>query len=335
MSLNKVWMRRLFLGSVPILLGIAFAQATPDEVPCGLVTKTGKGVQLIPHQGSVQNHFSEGAPISCESMIITHQEAFWVKFSDQTVVKIAPLSFIELPKQGSGLFRIYRGQVLVSAPPGIETQTWSTPNSESIFKGGVAFFHYQADRRVTTVSSFNKEFQFRNKFNPDAQATVRAGEMSHLAIQEANVNPSQPVVMNQASVNVTLSGLKLSDSDQNELLAIVKRVYQDRSKSMISEIEDWESLPPDSTRGPAESLAQSTPSKSALDPKETDFVNQMMRERVYGEDPGRKPASTRPRDDVKDGENSLVDEEKAHHQKELKKETKRIETEIDHVKDNE
>ena len=150
---------------IPVLLGIAFAQATPDEMPCAVVMKAAKGVQVIPPEGRVQTRLPIEAPVACGSMLITHAESFWVRLTDQTVVKVAPHSFIEIPKSGARVYRIYRGAALVTAPPGIYTQTWSTPNAESIFKGGVAFIQYSTADRLTTVGCFNRNFEFKNKFN--------------------------------------------------------------------------------------------------------------------------------------------------------------------------
>ena len=339
MKRTKRWTQKLILSLIPVLVGITFARATPDETPCGVVMKIGKAAQVIPSHGSVQTRFTEEAPIGCASMVITRQEPFWIRLADQTVLKIAPQSFVEIPKEGSKVFRVYRGQVLVSAPPGIATQTWSTPNSEAIFKGGVAYIQYHPDTRVTTVSCFNRDFEFRNKFNENAATTVHAGEMSHLAIQEASVKPSQPAVMNHQSVVQVLANLQLSESDQTEMVASVKRVYQAREKSLTSEIEDWET-PADAHEEPSRSIA-SVPVKGvakpqkAVDPKEAEFVTRMMNERLYGTekdqtaaDAGRKPASVKTKA-------PLIDSEQVKQQRVLKQETKRVEKEIGQIQDEE
>jgi hypothetical protein len=313
--LKNKWIKRGLIGIVPILVGVTFARATPDEAPCGVVLKSGKGVQVIPKQGSVQNHLEEAAPISCATMVITHQDPFWIRLSDQTVIKIAPQSFVEIPQTDSKIFRLYRGQVFVSAPPGISVQTWSTPNSESIFGGGIAYFQYEADTRVSTVSCFNREFQFRNKFNENAMTTVHAGEMSHLAIHEASVNPSAPMIMNHASVVLALKNLQMTTSDQDQLVAIVKRVYQAREKSLSSEIEDWESEPaavaPSRTIASVKGVAK--PEK-AIDPKEAEFVTNMLRAHLYGTnadqklvEPARKPASVAPEAPIQDSEQKEIE----------------------------
>jgi hypothetical protein len=338
---KKTWPKKLVFSFLPLFLGMTFASATPDESPCGIVMKSGKGAQIIPTRGSVQTKFSNEFPVSCSSMVITHQDPFWVRLSDQSVLKVAPQSFVELPKAGSAVFHVYRGQVLVSAPPGIATQTWSTPNSEAIFKGGIAFIQYHPETRVTTVSCFNRDFKFRNKFNEGAETTVHAGEMSHLAIQEASVNPSQPAVMNHNSVNNVLAELKLDPADQTELVAAVKRVYQDREKSLASEIEDFESEPEVKKVEPSRSIA-SVPVKGvakpvkALDPVEAEFVTRKMHERLYGTDAdqklvepktARKPASV--------PVNEIADGEKVKEHQVLKQETKRLEKEIGTIRDDE
>jgi hypothetical protein len=349
MKRNNRWVQKVFVGLLPVLIGITFARATPDEAPCGMVMKIGKGAQIIPSHGRVQTKFTEEFPVGCSSMVITHQETFWIRLADQTVLKIAPQSFVEIPKSGSQAYRVYRGQILVSAPPGISTQTWSTPNSEAVFKGGIAYIQYHPDTRVTTVSCFNREFTFRNKFNENASTVVHTGEMSHLAIQEASVNPAQPAVMNHTSVTQVLAELKLDPSDQAELVASVKRIYDDRAKSLASEIEDWDSEPlvPAVNAQPARSIA-SVPVKvkgaskpvKAIDPSEAEFVSRKMHERLYGDEEdqkmvepsNRKPASVKTNTHASD---QVVDTEQLKEHKGLKNETKRLEKEIETIRDDE
>ena len=327
--MNKKIRYKSILFLVPVL-GIAFAQATPDEAPCALVLKAGKGSQLIPPQGKVAVHFAENAPVVCGSMLITHDEPFWVKTSDSTVIKLAPHSFVEVPKSKSKDYRLYRGEAVVTAPPAISKQVWSTPNSESEFKGGIAWIQYDATARVTTVACFNRSFEFKNKFNEDAKQTIQAGEMSHLAIQDSQVVPSLPAVMNHESVSAAVTQLSLPKEDAAELVAIVKRVYEDRSKSLVSEMEQWQEI--EEKKEPSRSIA-SVPEKSnrkAVDENEASFVNHMLKARLYGEDEpqansSRTPAGVDPK---------ISDSEKTNQTKKLNVETKRVEKEIDSLKDS-
>ena len=330
--MNKTWFSLL-----PVLMGIAFAQIAPDETPCGVVMKTGKGVQAIPPHGKVQTHFSLEGPVACGSMLITQQEAFWIRMADQTVVKIGPRSFIEVPKSSSQIFRIHRGSALVSAPPGIYTQTWTTPNAESVFKGGVAYIQYVPSDHVTTVGCFNRNFEFRNKFNGNAVQLVRAGETSHLMIQEAQVTPSQPSVMSHASVEVALAAFSLPAADHAELAAIVKRVYDERTQSLASEIEDWDGTSgktPTEKTAPSRTIASVKESAhpQAVDPKEANFVAAQLRAHLYGEDSvekkqisnGRKPASA-------SETAALVDPEDTVKKAKLGQEMKKLEKEIEKI----
>ena len=314
--------------ALPIALGIAFAQATPDESPCAVVVKSGKGSQVIPPQGKVQVHFPDNAAVACGSMVITHEEPFWIKGSDLTLVKIAPHSFVEVPKFKSSLWHLYRGELLVSAPPGVSTQTWSTPNSESEFKGGVAWIQYDATGRKSTVACFNRTFEFKNKFNGDAKQTVSAGEMSKLSITAEQVLPSQPVVMAPESVAATVKMLGLPKEDTDELVSIVKRVYDDRSKSLVSEVTEWDHLDEQNEQNRAPASVPVKKVHSPIDVKEADFVNDMLKAHLYGEDeptgPSRAPASVGQKQ-------KISDTEKTRQEQKLKQETKRIEKEIDRL----
>lgn len=333
--MNKKTKIQFAVGCVPILLGIAFAQATPDETPCGFVLKAGKGSQVIPPKGKVVVHFTDTMPVACGAMVITHEEPFWMKTSDTTTLKIAPHTFIEIPKLSANQYRLYRGEVLVSAPPSVSLANWSTPNSEFEFKGGVALFQYDVTEKRTTAACFNRSFEFRNKFNQDAKQTVRVGEMSRLAIQDAQVVPSVPAVMNHQSVSGVVEKLALSHEDTNELVAIVKRVYDERSKSLVSELDQWKELPEKTTESGGRSIA-SVPdhrSRHSIEPNEANFVNQMLRQRLYGEDEemshapkSRKPAS------VSHTQKKLIDSEKVKQDKEFGMESKLVEKEIDRLK---
>lgn len=324
---------KIFLGVLPVLMGLTFARATPDEVPCAVVMKTGKGIQVIPPQGRVQTHVKAETPLACGSMVITQSEAFWLRLTDQTVVKISPFAFVEIPKLNSQVYHLYRGSALISAPPGIYTQTWTTPNAESIFKGGIAYIQYATSDKVTTVGCFNRNFEFKNKFNPNANQVVHAGETSHLMIQDAQVTPTQPAVMSHTSVVEALAGLQLPEADHAELVKIVKQVYEDRAKSLASEIEQWEEVP--ETLKPERSIASVKGPKPvpAVSAKEADFVTTQLRAHLYGDDEDqkslegeRKPASA--------GAHPLKDLEAAKKQKNLKLETKKLESEIEHLNSN-
>ena len=329
MKLNQA--SRIAFAIIPVLFGITFARATPDEMPCAVVMKAAKGVQVIPPEGRVQTRLPLEAPVACGSMLITHAESFWIRLTDQTVVKVAPHSFIEIPKSSARTYRIYRGAALVTAPPGIYTQTWSTPNAESIFKGGIAFIQYGTSDRLTTVGCFNRNFEFKNKFNAHASQVVHAGETSHLMIQDAQVTPTQPAVMSHPSVVEALAGLQLPENDHAELVAIVKNVFDERAKSLASEIQDWEEV--QENQKPSRSIASVKPGLpvKAVDPKEANFVNAQLRAHLYGDEEDQKSVSSRRNPASAKTKEGLVDHEKVKQQKNLKLETKKLEKEIEQV----
>jgi hypothetical protein len=125
-------------------------------------------------------------------------------------------------------------------------------------------------------------------------------------------------------------------SDEEELMAVVKRVYQNRAKSLTSEIEDWESEP--EAVVPSRSIASvkgTAKAQKAIEPKEAEFVTQMLHEHLYGSEtdqklvpPIRKPASVAPETDFQDSE-------KLKSTQNLKHETKRLEKEIEQIRDDE
>ncbi len=298
--------------------------AKVDSV-CAVLTKTGRGLQVIPEKGRVMTDLTVDSPIPCGSMVLTHDAPAWLKLSDQTVVKLGPKSFIEIPAEDSRNFRIYRGAIMLSAPASLIARTWSTPNSEIDFKGGVVVLQYIPEERISIAGCFNRRVEFRNKFNSNASQELGAGEMSRLAIQEGRIRPTHPAILHPASVGNVLASLGLDSAEQEQVVAVVKQVYEDRSKSLVADIQDWSG-----NEGPSRSIA-SIPmsSKSTIDPREAELTIKLLKDRLYGTNeeqvrfvptpaPQRSPASIR-------------DDHKDQAKKKFKNEVRRVEKEIDRL----
>ena len=302
------------------------AFAGNEDSVCAVLTRTGRGIQVIPEKGRVMTDLTVDSPIPCGSMVLTHDAPVWIKLSDQTVVKMGPRSFIEVPAEDSRNFRMYRGAVMLSAPASLIARTWSTPNSEIDFKGGVVVLQYIPEERISIAGCFNRRVEFRNKFNSKAVQELSAGEMSRLAIQEGRVQPTHPLVMHHSSVGNVLNRLGLNADEQEQVVAVVKQVYEDRSKSLVSGIQNWSD-----SEGPSRSIA-SVPqsSKSTIDQKEAQFTMKLLKDRLYGtleEQDKFVPPPTRTRAPA----SVLRDERKDAAEKRLKSETRRVEKEIDRL----
>ena len=307
-----------------------FSYAGAEDAPCAVVTKTAKGVQLIPEKGKVDTKAALDTGISCGSMVITHAEPLWIKLSDQTLVKLGPETFVELPKGSTKNYKIYRGMVMVSGPTSLLAQIWSTPNAEVDYRGGVSVIQYLSKEKATLAGCFNRKIEFRNKFNSSAVQELSAGEMSHLAIQEGRVQPSRPSLMHQDSVTDVLVRLGVPKGDQDQMVAVVKQVFEDRSKSLVTEVKDWA----DQDQGPSRSIA-SVPqsSKSAIDEKEAAFTMKMLKDRLYGTDPEQQKFVPAPHA-YRTPASVMSDVEQDSKEKKLKMETKRIGKEIDRLDPN-
>jgi hypothetical protein len=304
--------------------------AIAEDKPCAVMEKTEKGVQVIPAEGSVLNQTAVDMPLGCGSMVSTHQGVFWFKYLTQTTFKLSPETFFEVSKNSTqefgNEFHLYRGQVLLNSPPLEKALVITTPNSRIEFKGGVAFIEYQQAKKMTTAASFNRSFDFKNKFNPDTTQTVRVGEVSHLNLADSRLRPSQPEVMSASTVNQSLVGFQLSSDERTEMKTIVENVFEARAKSFNTDFDQWQTVevsgPKRSVASESEPEAAIQPSKRSIetiDPKEAEFSMELMRKHLYGDDEdqkilqagSRKPASV---EKIKDTE---YDREK--HQ--LKKET--------------
>jgi hypothetical protein len=326
MSTKSLFVLPLMLITRIVFAGTPAETASLEDAPCATMMKFGAGTQAIPIHGKVQTRFQDGHPVSCGSMIITHTEAAWMRASDQTVMKIAPNSFFELGKKGAP-HRLYRGKLLVTAPPSIQNLNFTTPNGEVSFKGGVAWIEYDPAVRETVTAAFNRSFEFKNKFKAEAFQKVQAGEISRLIVSEERVIPTQPVVMSPSSVKQALMGFSLVEDEQRELVEVVERVFEGRAKSLASDIESWEQIPEET---PQRSIASKKASKPAIDVDEARFSMGLLKQRLYGDenelkmldDETRKPASIQ----------NLDDPEYERQKKVKKSETQRLIDEVSKMK---
>lgn len=316
--MRSLWMAFSFSIAIPAFAG---------SEPCALVEKFGKATQVIPKSGPVVARFAIQDPISCGSMIITHGDGFWIRLSNQVLVKLAPHTFFEVGKTVNDTHRVYRGDALVSGPAGSGDMVFTTPNGEVHFEGGVFAVKYQTQTRTTSVAAFNRSVEFKNKFNTEAYQKVNTGEISRLTIHDIRVVPTQPVAMSPSSVKEGIQGFELTPAEQDEYVAIVSRVFENRAKSLVSDLEEFKDIPESEkeNRSPA-SLGRYQP---AVDEKEEELTMKILRRRLYGGDPDlekkseRKPASTGPAkgQKINDSKKKAIDLKK-------KKETDRVLKEI-------
>lgn len=299
-------MNKLLFTAVMLMVSVP-AMAASDV--CGKVTKGSKNAQLIPVQGLTKIRLSDDEVLSCGAMLITHEDAVWVELTDLTVFKIAPNSFFEFSKKEGSRHQLYRGEALVSAPPSIREFELTTPNSISVFHGGVMLVRYQPKAKETTLASFNRKISFKNKFHTDAAQVVNSGEMSRLWIGESRIVPTQPEVMNYRSVKAAVQGFGLTEEEVHELTAIVQRTTESRSKSLVADLESWEDISKESEQAAAERSIASVDSKtvkvkgkqdSSIDPKEAETGLGLLKKHLYGDaednqifEESRKPASVR------------------------------------------
>ena len=291
--------RSAFLTFLIVGVGVTGISKGTDSVgiPCGVVTKVGHGAQIIPPHGKVQVKFEVDQPVVCGSMVITHHETVWVRHSNQTIYKIAPDSFFELGLSKDSPNRLYRGEMLVSAPPGV-AEEFVTLNGKIKFTGGVAWIQYEPKDKETSAASFNRSFIFGNKFNEKATQEVRVGEISRLKLGDPRVVPTQAEVIHVASVKEVISHFGLTDADQDEMSKIVERVYETRAKTLTADIENWKETEQEKGEPVKRSIA-SVPSQSkpALDDAEAEHTMELFKKKVYGEEDlnlleeDRKPAS--------------------------------------------
>ena len=311
-------------------LSVQVANAFETDAPCAVVTRAGRGVQIIPEKGHVENKIAVDHGVSCGSMIITHADPLWIRLSSMTVVKLGPETFLEIPNSHAKAFRLYRGSVLLTAPASLIAQTWTTPNAELEFKGGVSLLQYVPSEKNTIAGCFNRKVEFRNKFNESAVQELSAGEMSHLAIQEGRVKPARPGVMHHSTVTEVLSQVGVESDEKDQLVAVVKQVFEDRAKSLVSGIETFGEGEGQVNRSIA-SVPQT--SKQVVDPKEAAFTLKLLKDRVYGTEEEQKrfvPAPIQARRAPASAV-GITDEVKKAQEQKFKKESKRIEKEIERL----
>ena len=284
-----------------ILLLFFFSLAADAAEVCGHVTHPSKNSQLIPVQGRVKTELKNDEIVSCGSMIITHEDAVWIELSDLTLFKIAPDSFFEVSKKDSAQHLLYRGEVLVTAPPSIRAFELTTPNSVSVFQGGVMLVRYTPKAKETTMAVFNRKVSFKNKFHTEAEQVVAAGEMSRLWIGESRIIPTEPVMMNPTTVKTAVQGFAVTPEETAEMIAVVERAVESRSKSLVADLEGWEEIEKQTDASAERSIASVGKNKktdTSIDLKEAAIGLQQLKKHLYGDeqdqkmfDDSRKPAS--------------------------------------------
>ncbi|NDG85229.1 MAG: hypothetical protein EBX52_09380 [Proteobacteria bacterium] len=323
-------MSKWITAAAAAMLSLAF-HAHASDVPCAVVTKAGKGAQIIPEKGHVESRVRVDQGIACGSMMITHAEPVWIRLSNMTVVKLGPETFVEIADPELKRLRLYRGSALLTAPASLAAQVWTTPNAELEFHGGVSVLQYTPADRVSIAGCFNRKVSFRNKFNEAAAIELSAGEMSHLAITEGRVKPSRAGVMHHSAVAEVLAQFGLENAEREQFVAVVKQVYEDRAKSLVSGIESFG----EGSDGPGRTIA-SVPqgSKHVIDPKEAAFTLKLLKERIYGSEDEQNrfaPPPIRVKRAPASVNTALGDDVKVNQEKKFKQESKRIGKEIERL----
>jgi len=318
-------MSKLLFASL-LILAVGFESATASEV-CGRLTRASKKAQLIPPQGKVKAKTVENDPVECGSMLITGEETVWVELSDQSSFKIAPFTFFEFAKKGQFKFQLFRGSVMANAPMGIHGFELVTPNSISSFHGGIMTVSYDPKEKESVLSSFSRKVEFKNKFHQEASQVVAPGELSRLWIGESRLVPSEPEIMDPHTVKPAFKNYSLPNDEVNELVAIVERAVESRSKSFVADIESWEDIEEENERAVERNLASVSGKENkverSIDQKEAERAISLLKNHLYGEesdwkihDESRKPSSTVAHEVFKDSE---YDRKKAVEKKQVQK----------------
>ena len=280
---------------------------------CGHFTKGSKNAQVIPLKGKVFTKISNEDALPCGAMVITHEEPVWVEMADLTQFKIAPDSFFEFGRKDVLTHKLYRGVVMVSAPPSIKEFELVTPNSLANFHGGVVLMTYDSKNKESTLASFNRKIEFKNKFHSEAVQVVNAGEMSRLWIGDSKIKPTQPEVLNPRSVVSAFQGIAIPEDELKELKSIAERAEDSRSKALVADLESWEDLERESSH-PVERTVASMPGKnkkleSSIDPVEANVGLSLLKKHLFGDEQDQKifeesrsPASFKGAEKLKDTE---------------------------------
>ena len=216
-----------------------FAAPAAGVPACALITKAGRGVEVIPPQGRVVTRFKNDFPIPCGTMVITHHEPVWVQLASRVQFRLAPDTFVEFSKGNGDPLRLFRGNILVDAPVGTDRQVLLTPNGKTILDGGVAWIQYQPAEKQTTVSSLVRSCRLQNRFYEAAEQVLHSGESSHLAVAGDRIVPSQPELADSGSIGAILAQFELSPEDVQRYSFAVNRSFEGKLKSFTAELENW------------------------------------------------------------------------------------------------
>ncbi len=282
------------------ILSNPWALSAGISAPCAQVTKADQGFQITDQHGKIRTVFNEKSEgVECGAIISTHEGTAWIKTQGQTAMKFGPDTYFEFNRMDKTkeFYTLYRGRLLLQSPPQKKTLIIFTPQAQIEYNGGVAWVEYMPDSKITQVASFNKNVRIQNRFNEKAFQLVHAGEMSGMDFGDPRVVPKQPEVMSSASANALLTKLKLNTEERESFVQVVERVYDDRTKSLESELEGWKDISKPQEEGrslASETKKDSKPSQretiETIQEREAAFVMDQFKKRVYS---GVQPTAER------------------------------------------
>jgi hypothetical protein len=273
---------------VYLLLALFFSLSADASEVCGRVIKGSERAQLIPPVGKPLSRVTDEEQVYCGSMVLTNDEPVWIEMADLTHFKVSPGAFFEFSKKGNQQYRLYRGNILVSASPSIRALELSTPNAITVFQGGIMMVGYKAKDRITTLASFERKVEFKNKFYPEASLIVSAGEKSQLWIGKSNLLPSSSELIDPTSLPSALREFEIDPQELAELTRFVNQTILERSKSFVADLESWENIKSEKERQWEAQRSVASYSKkpvtSSIDTAEAKTALDTMKKRIYGEE---------------------------------------------------
>lgn len=284
----------IVMSGVVLLLSWKSLGLNSDTAPCAVIIKATHGSQVIPVAGKVNTRLKEKHEVGCGSMIVTHKDPLWIRYSDQVVYRVAPDTFIEVSQSKNAPTKVFRGSVLIDTDAAQVHHSVVTPNAQVSYEGGMILVSYLPKEKKSALSVFRGQSQMTNRFFDGATQKVAAGEMTDLSIGAERTLPTQPELISPTSVVGAVASFDLPEAETKGLKDGVEKTFERRARSFVAEIENWQEIQSHEDRSPA------SQGESALEEEEARQMLNLLQERLYGskedfkmldKEPGEKSGS--------------------------------------------
>jgi len=204
---------------------VAFAKQVQElsskHIDCAKVEGFSGDIELLDQKRNNLLTLEQYKAVPCGSWVLVrngwiklkHTNGFYATFSAGSFVQI--LDHVKNQKNDDH-FLVFEGKGYFFVPQGSGPLVTSTASARMKMKSGRALLIYDQDKQSTQLSALEKKVYLTNKYDPDREIEVKAGEASSLMVEKDKVNLSMSKSIDSDSLKKELSDFHL-DKEEFEL----------------------------------------------------------------------------------------------------------------------